>query len=78
MYAHCGFTLDKILPPDYRYVIGNKTYHKFAFRRKQLPKLLGKAFDPLLTEVENMRNAGFYRIWNCGLLRFIRTSQQLV
>jgi hypothetical protein len=53
-------------------------YHKFAFRRKQLPKLLGKAFDPLLTEVENMRNAGFYRIWNCGLLRFIRTSQQLV
>lgn len=70
VYEKCGFTLDKVLPPDYRYVIGNKTYHKFAFRRNRLPIFLDD-FNPELSEVDNMRRAGYYRIWNCGLLKYV-------
>lgn len=71
VYYKSGFVLDKVLRPDYKYVIGNKTFHKFAFRRKYLPAILGIMFDPTLSETENMRRAGYYRIWNCGLMRFV-------
>lgn len=71
VYNKGGFALDKILQPDYRYVFGNNTHHKFAFRRERLKIFLGQHFNPSLTEVENMRNAGYYRIWNCGLLRYV-------
>lgn len=71
VYYKGGFTLDKTLKPDYRYVIGNKTFHKFGFRRKSLPTILGKKFNPELSEMENMKNAGYHKIWNCGLMRFV-------
>lgn len=73
MYTKSGFTFDKMLPPDYRYVIGNQTFHKFGFRRRAL--LGGKipTFDPALSEVQNMKNAGYHRIWNCGLLRYVKS-----
>ena len=71
VYDKAQFTLSKVLSPDYRYVLGNKTFHKFAFRRKQLPRILGESFDSQLTEVQNMNNAGYYRIWNCGLNRYV-------
>ena len=73
MYNVSGFRLDKVLHPDYRYVLGNMTFHKFGFRRRAL--LGGKIpnFDPTLSEVQNMRNAGYYRIFNCGLLRYTIT-----
>lgn len=73
MYDVSGFKLDKVLRPDYRYVIGNKTYHKFGFRRESLAKKL-PYFDPSLSEVQNMRNAGIPRIFNCGLLRYVLTN----
>lgn len=73
MYNKNGFDLDKILPPDYRYVIGNQTHHKFQYRRQHLKTFLSN-FDPLLSEVQNMRNAGYYRIFNCGLMRFVLRS----
>ena len=71
MYDKNGFVLDKVLSPDYRYVIGNETFHKFAFRRDALAKGKIPHFDPELSEVQNMRNAGYYRIFNCGLLRYV-------
>lgn len=70
VYETSNFKLDKVLPPDYRYVIGTKTYHKFSFRRKKLETFLPN-FDPALSEVQNMRNAEYYRLWNCGLLRYV-------
>lgn len=70
MYDKSGFVLDKSLPPDHRYVIGNKTHHKFRFRRKSLSNFLPN-FIPQYSEVVNMRMAGYYRIFNCGLLRYV-------
>lgn len=71
VYDKMGFVLDDTLPPDYRYVIGNKTYHKFGFRRDALANGKVANFDPGMSEVENTRNNGIYRIFNCGLLRYV-------
>ena len=37
LYTKLGFKLDKILKPDYKYVIENinKRFHKFNFRKKK-------------------------------------------
>ena len=34
-YAALGFTLDKELPPDYKYLYGDSRQHKFGFRLKR-------------------------------------------
>lgn len=73
VYQTHGFVLDKILPPDYYYVnLSNMTrIHKFNFRHKNLPTILGDQYDPTLSEKENTARAGWHRIYNCGLQRWI-------
>lgn len=70
LYDTCGFTVDKILEPDYYYTDRYARYHKFAFRHKHLQnKLL--SYDANLSEHQNCINNGLFRIWNCGLKRYI-------
>lgn len=69
MYAKAGFTLVDTLRPDYRYIINNKRAHKFAFRHKFLETKLPN-YDPTISETENMRAAGYNRIFDCGLLKY--------
>lgn len=72
VYKSCGFVLDKTLPHDYEYVdIKNiKRIHKFNFRHKNLPHILGDLYDGNLSESENTKRAGWYKIYNCGLQRW--------
>ena len=71
LYTNTGWTLDKIIPPDYYYSPDGKTrYHKFNYRRKNLHKLL-KIFNPNLSERENCDMNGVLRIWDCGKMRYI-------
>ena len=44
--------------------------NRFQCQKHRLRKLLGDKFDPDLTEGENMANAGYYRIYDCGMLKF--------
>lgn len=72
-YSHlkgAGCRLDDVLPPDY-YVTGGVRMHKFNFRHKHLPKVLGELYDPNESESQNMERSGFLRIWTCGLLRYV-------
>ena len=73
MYEVNGFHLEKTLPVDYYYVnFTNMTrIHKFNFRHKNLPNILGEGYDHKLSETQNTHNNGWYRIYNCGLLRYI-------
>jgi hypothetical protein len=73
VYELNGWTLDTILPPDYSYIEYNKRVHKFNYRHKHLPKKL-KNYDSQLSEWENCKNNNIYRIWNCGLKRYIITK----
>ena len=71
LYMKTGFQLEEVTPPDYEYVISNKRFHKFNFRHSRLAKLL-PSYDPLISETANMENAGYHRIYNCGLMKFIK------
>ena len=74
LYNKSGFTLEKVLPPDYYYTDTKIRKHKFNFRHKNLPKILGEQYNPNETEFQNMDRTQFLRIWNCGLLRYVTRS----
>lgn len=71
LYKRLGFELKHQSAPNYWYFTKKeyKLYHRFKFRKQELPKLL-KNFDPNLSEYENMRNNHWDRIWDCGNLVF--------
>lgn len=73
LYTLLGFKLDKTLPPDYRYympsVSSTNRLHKFNFRKSKLHKKYGLSLS--LTENEMTKEIGAYKIWNCGLFRYV-------
>jgi hypothetical protein len=73
VYEKNGFILDSVLAPDYKYVVADKRIHKFNFRHKNLSKLL-ENYDDSLSEVENTRNHNLYRVFDCGLKRYIKNN----
>lgn len=71
LYENTGFKVDKILPPDYYWCKSKKLWHKFNWRHTSgLRKL--PYYVPNDTEVENMHKHGFYRIWDCGKIKYIK------
>jgi hypothetical protein len=71
LYTKLGFKLDKILKPDYKYVIENinKRYHKFNFRKQILHKKYGLPLT--MTENEMCNQIKAHKIWDCGLYKYI-------
>ena len=72
LYTKLGFKLDKVLKPEYRYVNSSHPtdrMHKFNFRKKILAKKYG--VDEKQTETKLTESLGFYKIWDCGLLKYI-------
>lgn len=70
-YEKAGFIVDKILPPDYKYVLGDKREHKFNWRKKNIKSKISDIYDDNLTEKEMMELADIPRIWDCGKIRYI-------
>ena len=71
LYTKIGFKLTKILSPDYQYVVRNKRIHKFNMRKKRLLKQYNDSgLTSDMTEKEMCDKLGFYRIWDCGLLKY--------
>ncbi len=71
LYTKIGFVVDEILKPNYQYVHSchpTKRIHKFNFRKH----LLGKKYDIDInkTEDEITKELGYYKIWDCGLIRY--------
>ena len=70
IYTKLGFELESILKPDYAYTSNRGDYiHKFNFRKQTLHKKYG--FPLTMTETEMATSLGYYKIWNCGLLKYI-------
>ena len=67
IYEKSGFQLLRVTKPNYWYIRGNERKHRYNYRKQLLPRKL-EHFDPALTEVENMENHGFNRIWDAGNL----------
>ena len=72
LYTKIGFKLYKTLSPDYKYInIKNqqKRIHKFNFRKQILHKKYG--FPLTMTETEMTEKLGYYKIYDCGLLKYV-------
>ena len=71
LYTKLGFSLEEVLKPDYRYVISGsyERIHKFNFRKRTLHKKYG--FDLSMTESQMAEKLKAYKVWDCGLLRYV-------
>lgn len=71
VYEKMGFEFGSITPPSYYYVDIqklSKKYHRSTFMKH---KILERGGDPDLTEQENMKKLGYFRIWDCGTATWI-------
>lgn len=76
LYTKLGFSLDKILSPDYHYTKTSYDYiHKFSCRKMKLHKKYGMSLR--LTESKMTEKLGLYKIWNCGLLRYVYKKKRI-
>lgn len=69
MYYQLGFTLTADNPPDYFYVVDGVRKHRWNFRKDVIKYTLPN-YDPNITEYQNMENHGYWRVWDCGTLKF--------
>ena len=73
LYTNLGFGLVNITKPDYRYYNNKidkfKRFHKFSLNKNKLSKKYG--FPLTMTEKEMAIEAGFDRIWDCGLFKYV-------
>ena len=70
-YTKVGFVYMGNLSADYRYFVPGKItrHHKFAFRKSALSKKYG--FPLTMTERQMTEKAGFKRIYDAGLYKFV-------
>lgn len=72
LYEKTGWTRDKVLKPDYMYVVGNKRVHKFNYRKDRFKKDPSLKYDPNMTETELAMLNNIPRIWDCGKIRYTK------
>lgn len=68
MYQGLGFKLSHDSDPNYYYVINGLRVHRFNFRKDKLVK---EGFDSSKTEIQIMNERGYYRIFDCGMQKWI-------
>jgi len=68
LYKKMGFSFEKNTELNYYWVVNNKKEHRFKYNKK---KLVSLGFDENKTEKEIMYENGHYRIWSCGMKKWI-------
>ena len=67
MYIKLGFNIKHETEINYWYVKGIQRYHKSNFQKKSIIHLFE---DKTKTEEQMMKELGYNRIWDCGLIKF--------
>jgi hypothetical protein len=75
VYYKNGFTLINTTIPNYYYFKNGQVYSRELFQKHKLSEKLER-FDINQTEVQNMKNNGYLRFWDCGNLKFIYTNKK--
>ena len=71
LYEKLGFRLESISSPNYLWTNGKSVLTRYQCQKSRLAKLLGDGFDSTKTEVENMQDNGWFRIFDCGNLVYV-------
>ena len=66
MYGHLGFTYSHSSPPGYFYYNGSKKLSRYQCQKHKLQVLFPELFTHEKTEKEIMKEAGYYRCYDCG------------
>lgn len=72
LYTGTGWVADKVLPPDYRYLVNNRREHKFGYRLKRFREDPALKFEEGLSEKGLAELNGMLRIWDHGKVRYTR------
>jgi len=72
LYQATGFEFSGSSEPGFTYAKKTRRYSRQMFQKHKLAKLFDN-FDPELTEEENCRRNGYYRVYDCGVSRWIKT-----
>ena len=68
-YVASGFLQTEWTPPGYKWIRNEEVISRQQAQKSRLPKLLGEAYNPDLTEAENMAANGWFRVFDCGNLK---------
>lgn len=72
VYKQLGFVCISNSAPSYKWIKNWETKSRFATQKHKLQELLPKEqYNKDLSESENMFNAGWRRIWDCGTTKWI-------
>lgn len=71
LYQKLGFTLDKELTPDYRYVVDGRRIHKFNYRLQRFRSDPNLEYHDGMTERELALLNRLERVWDCGKTRWV-------
>lgn len=70
LYKALGFKFIRYTPPSYVYIKGERVVSRYTAQKHKLSKLL-KSFDAQKTELQNMLDAGYRRLWDAGNMLFV-------
>lgn len=70
VYKSNGFINDGKVPRSYWYVKAPKRFHKSGLRKARIKVKFPKIYSPEKTESQMASEAGFKRIYDCGLIRY--------
>lgn len=73
MYEILGFEKSHVTRPDYTLVKGRRRYHKSNFKKSIIAKRYPQIYDDHLTEHQMCLNMNIFRIYNCGLTKWVWT-----
>lgn len=68
LYKTLGFKFLRSTPPGYFYCKASEVISRFAAQKSKLPKLLGAKFVSTLSEHDNMKACGWYKVYDAGNL----------
>lgn len=78
LYERLGFILQGQSSPSYKYIRDNEILSRYQCQKHKLKTVLGENnFDPNLSETENMMNNGYVKIYDCGNLVYVKTSNRV-
>ena len=69
VYEKLGFKFKYNTPPNYWYVVGDRRYHRFNFRKNNIKYF--ENYSPDKTEQEITEAEGYHRLYDCGNSKWI-------
>lgn len=74
MYDKFGFTFSHNSSPGYVYYKGGVVKNRQEFQKHKLKDIL-PIFDESISEISNLKNNGWIRVFDCGQACYVLTRQ---